>query len=262
MTITFRGTTALITGASAGLGTEFADQFARRGADVVLVARRADRLEEIAAEVRSRHGVSAHVVPLDLTEPGAVATLADELEGRGIRVDHVVNNAGFGMKGAFAEADAERIDALVQLNVAVLTSLTRAFLPALVARGSGTVINIASTAAFQPLASMAIYGASKAYVLSFTEALAHEVRPQGVTVLAVCPGATATEFFDVVGDARAAVGAMQTPTQVVDAAFRALARRKPPYSVVSGVQNKTGAVIVGLVPRRARVALTAGLLER
>ncbi|GAA2000258.1 SDR family NAD(P)-dependent oxidoreductase [Microbacterium ulmi] len=259
MTIDYRGTTALITGASAGLGAEYAEQFARRGTDLVLVARRTDRLDALAERLHAAHGVGAQVVGLDVGEPDAAARLRAELAERGIRVDHVVNNAGFGMKGALAAADAARLDEMVRVNVGAVVAITRAFLPDLLAAGRGTLVNIASNAAFQPCPSMAVYGATKAFVLSFTEAVSYEVRGTGVAVLAVCPGATRTEFFDVMGT-EAIVGSVQTAEQVVAATFGALERRNPPPSIVGGVLNRVNAKLAGIVPRRLALAVSARLL--
>ncbi|MFF2493533.1 SDR family NAD(P)-dependent oxidoreductase [Agromyces sp. NPDC058064] len=260
MTIDFTATAALITGASSGLGTEFALQLARRGADVVLVARREDRLRELAERIEREHGVRATPIALDLARPGAAAMLRAELDERGIRIQTLVNNAGFGMKGAFVDADAARVDELVQLNVAALVSITRAFLPDLVEDGRGALVNIASTGAYQPCPNMAIYGASKAFVLSFTEAIAYETRESGLRVLTLSPGATRTEFFDVVGTEDAAVGRFRTTEQVVSLALDRLDRRRTPASVVSGRANSLMSRLVGVMPRRLVLAASGRVL--
>ena len=252
------GTTVLITGASAGLGAEFARRFAGRGADLVLVARRADRLEQLAAELRAAHHVTVTVLPFDLAAPGAGARLRSELAARDIRVDSLINNAGFGTHGDFASADLERLTAEIQLNVTTLVELSHTFLPDLL-RGRGALVNVASTAAFQPTPGMAVYGATKAFVLNFTEALWAEARGTGLTVLAVCPGPTRTEFFDVVGSEDAAVGRMQTADQVVATALRALDRRSTPPSVVSGLMNWVSSVSTRFATRRIG-ALASGRL--
>jgi short-subunit dehydrogenase len=259
MSIDVAGTTVLVTGASAGLGAEFARRFAERGADLVLVARRADRLEMLADELRGAHGVTVTTLPADLAAAGAAARLRGELTERGIRVGSLVNNAGFGTHGDFASADLERLDSEIQLNVHALVELSHAFMPDLL-DGGGALVNIASTAAFQPTPGMAVYGATKAFVLSFTEALWAEARGTGLTVLAVCPGATRTEFFDVVGTEDAAVGRMQTAQQVVATAFRALDRRSTPPSVVSGFANWLTSAGTRLVTRRIGVLGSARLL--
>ncbi|WP_314504184.1 SDR family oxidoreductase [uncultured Microbacterium sp.] len=256
----YRGTTALITGASAGLGTEFATRFAARGANVVLVARREDRLRDLAERLERAHGVTATVIALDLSRPDAAAQLRRELEDRGIVIQSLVNNAGFGMRGAFAESDAARTAQMVQLNVAALVGISREFLPELVRDGRGVLVNIASTGAYQPCPNMAVYGATKAFVLSFTEALAYETRESRLRVLAVSPGATRTEFFHVVGTEDASVGRFQTPEQVVSLAFRELDRRDTPPSVVSGRGNAVTAKFVGFMPRRLVLAISGRVL--
>jgi short-subunit dehydrogenase len=258
MTMTYRGTTALITGASSGLGVEFATRFAERGADVVLVARREDRLRQLAAALERDHKVRTTAVPLDLTAPDAVQTVRAALAGRGIHT--LINNAGFGIRGAFVNEDPARVESLLQLNVLALTRLTREFLPDLIRTGEGALVNIASTAAYQPLPNMAIYGASKAYVLSFTEAIAYETRDSGLSVLALSPGATSTEFFDVVGSEDAAVGKFQSSEQVVATALKALDRSHTPPSIVSGVRNGILAKAAAIVPRRLSLAATGRLL--
>ncbi|WP_347977095.1 SDR family oxidoreductase [Microbacterium sp. ProA8] len=260
MTVIYRGTTALITGASAGLGTEFAEQLAARGADLVLVARREERLRELAERLEAAHGIRATVIPLDLSRADAAATLRAALDERGIRVQTLVNNAGFGMKGAFVEAEAGRIAEMVQVNVANLVAVTRELLPELVADGRGSLVNVASTAAYQPCPNMAVYGATKAFVLSFTEALAYETRESGLRVLALSPGATRTEFFDVVGTEDAAVGRFQTPAQVVGLAVRELDRGRR-ASVVSGWVNAVAAKLAGLLPRRLALGVSGRVLR-
>ncbi|ANJ26046.1 SDR family NAD(P)-dependent oxidoreductase [Agromyces aureus] len=261
MTNDYRGQTVLITGASSGLGAEFASSFAARGADLVLVARREARLIDLATSIEAEHGVRVTTLAQDLATADAPTVLRAALDERGIAVHSLVNNAGFGMKGAFVEADPARIAEMVSLNVASLVGLTREFLPDLVADGRGVLVNIASTAAYQPCPGMAVYGATKAFVLSFTEALAYETRDSGVRVLAVSPGATRTEFFDVVGTADAAVGRFQTPTQVVELAHRELDRRVTPPSVVSGRGNALNSTLVRLLPRRAALAISGNLLR-
>lgn len=255
--MTYRGTTALITGASAGLGEEFAEELAARGADVVLVARRADRLDDLADRLGTEYGVTATAVAMDLATPDAAASVRAALVDRGLTIQTLINNAGFGMRGALLEADPERTAQMVQLNIGTLTALTREFLPDLVSAGTGALVNIASVAAYQPCPNMAVYGATKAYVLSLTEALAYETRRSGLRVLAVSPGATATEFFDVAGGAPdAASGRFQTPQQVVARTLRELDRRHGPASFASGRVNAITAKVAGILPRR--LVLAAG----
>ncbi|MFJ3722900.1 SDR family NAD(P)-dependent oxidoreductase [Streptomyces sp. NPDC090045] len=261
MSMTYRGTTALITGASAGLGVEFARQWAERGADVVLVARRVDRLEELAADLERRYGVKARPIAADLARPGAAAALRAELDALGIPVHTLINNAGFGSHGPFAAEDPARISEMIQLNVLAVTELTREFLPALTADGRGALVTVASAAAYQPTPAMAVYGATKAFVLNFTEAVAYETRTSPLRVLAVSPGPVRTEFFDVVGSRDAAVGRMATPEQVVTAARRALDRGRTPASIVVGLGNRLSATASALAPRRLALTVAGRALK-
>jgi len=185
---------ALITGASAGLGAEFARQLSGKGHRLVLAARRKDRLDALVSELGN-----ARAVEIDLSEPEATAALMRDLEKTGEQVDILVNNAGFGLRGPFAELDAARQREMIDLNCGALTELCRAVAPAMVERRSGAILNVASTAAFQPGPWMGVYFATKAFVLSFTEALHEELKPYGVKVSALCPGPTRTEFGAVAG---------------------------------------------------------------
>ena len=185
---------ALVTGASAGLGVEFARQLSKRGHRLVLAARRKERLEELARELGN-----ARAVAIDLSKANAALKLMDDLTANGEIVDLLVNNAGFGLIGQFAELDAKREREMVDLNVGVLTDLCRAVAPDMIERRSGGIINVASTAAFQPGPKMAVYFATKAFVLSLTEALHEELKPHGIRVSCLCPGPTRTEFGDVAG---------------------------------------------------------------
>ncbi|MDQ0644905.1 SDR family NAD(P)-dependent oxidoreductase [Microbacterium murale] len=259
MTLDLRGGTALITGASSGIGAEFARRFAGRGSDLVLVARRADRLEELASELRTTAGVRVDVVSADLAVSGAADALHAELTQRGIRVTSLVNNAGFGTHGAFDHSDPARATSEIQLNVGTLVELSRAFIPQLLA-GNGALVTVASTAAYQPIPGMAVYGATKAFVLSFTEALWAEAQGTGLRVLAVSPGSTRTEFFDVVGTDDASVGRQQTAGDVVDTAFRELDRNRSRPSVISGRVNHLMAVGTRLLSRRAAALTSARVL--
>ena len=185
---------ALITGASAGLGVEFARQLSKKGHRLVLAARRKDRLDALVAELGN-----ARAVEIDLSPPGAAGVLLRDIEEAGEQVALLVNNAGFGLRGPFIELDAARQREMIDLNCGVLTELCRAVAPRMVERRSGGILNVASTAAFQPGPWMAVYFATKAYVLSFTEALHEELKLHGVNVSALCPGPTRTEFGAVAG---------------------------------------------------------------
>ncbi len=192
-------TTALVTGASAGIGTAIARELASRGHAVTLVARREERLRSLEAELSAEHGVVVETIACDLAEPEERDRLADELRERGRSVEVLVNNAGFGHQADFATSQRERMVGMVRLNVEAVVDLTSRFVEGMVQRGRGSVINIASTGAFQPLPGSAVYGASKAFVLSFSEAIREELRGTGVSVTAVCPGPVKTEFTDVAG---------------------------------------------------------------
>ncbi|MFF3398762.1 SDR family NAD(P)-dependent oxidoreductase [Streptomyces sp. NPDC002659] len=251
--VDYRGQTTLITGASAGIGTEFARQIAQRGSHVILVARRQERLDKLAAELTAAHGIEATVIPLDLSLPAAGQTLAEEVARRGLTVTSVVNNAGFGTFGPFHREDPQRLRDEISVDVAGVIDISRAFIEPLRTAGTGVLINVASMAAYLPVPGMAVYAAAKAFVLSFSEALWHESRGTGLRVLALSPGATSTEFFDVIGtDAADGGSKRQSPEEVVATALRALDRRTPPPSVVSGRLNRVMASLGrGLTRRRA-----------
>ena len=248
---------ALITGASGGLGAEFARLFAADGHDLVLVARRRDRLEALAADLSTRHGVAAHVVVADLADPEGVAQVVAEVERLGLVVTYLVNNAGFGTNGAFADSEQERQLAMVQVNDAAPLALTRALLPAMVRRRRGRILNIGSTAGFQPGPYMATYYASKAFLNSFSEALSYELRGTGVTVTLSCPGTTATEFAAVAGShsSRLERLAHAAPDAVASEAYAALMAGRA--LVVHGLANRAGVQLLRLAPRGAVRAVVA-----
>ncbi|OYY71156.1 SDR family oxidoreductase [Sphingomonas sp. 28-63-12] len=187
---------ALVTGASAGLGAHFALALAAQGHDVILTARRSDRLEALAAKIRDTFGTAAHVIPADLAQPDAVAGLMADIAALGLAVNLLINNAGFGARGDVASLDGAMQAEMVDVNCRALVELCHAVLPGMIQMRRGAILNVASTAAFQPGPWMAVYYASKAFVLSFSEALHEEVRRQGVHVTALCPGPTRTEFFE------------------------------------------------------------------
>jgi short-subunit dehydrogenase len=253
----YQSKSALVTGGSSGIGKAFAEALAARGSDIVLVARSAGAVAELADRLRERHGVRAEVIAQDLTEPGATRAVRDATDRLGLSVDILVNNAGFGSAGRFHTIGAQRSAREVALDVAAVVELTHAYLPAMVARGEGAVVNVASTAAFQPVPHMAVYGASKAFVLSFSQALWAEYRSLGLRVLAVCPGPVETNFFTIVGrdvGERAAVGRPKTPEAVVRAALRALDRGR--FQVTPGLPNAALPVLNRLLPRRLLLLIT------
>jgi uncharacterized protein len=249
--------TAVVTGASSGIGAAFAEALAPRAAELVLVARREERLHALAERLRGTGAPAVRVVVADLQEPDGVRAVLDAVADR--EVDLLVNNAGFATHGPFAAEDPARIAGEIALNVGAVVALTRGVLPGMVGRGRGAVLNVASTAAFQPVPFMAVYGATKAFVLSFTEALWGELRGSGVRALAVAPGATATEFFDVAGDG-ASVGRRGAPERVVATALRALDRPGAPPSVVPGRVDALTARLPRLLPRSAVVRVTRRLV--
>ncbi|MFG2791789.1 SDR family NAD(P)-dependent oxidoreductase [Streptomyces sp. NPDC048419] len=241
-------TTALVTGASSGLGTEFASQLAALGHDVVLLARSRDRLEELAAELTRTHGVKTHVVVQDLAQPDAGRRVARELADRSLHIDLLVNNAGFGTAGRFEEIAPERDHDMLMVNVVALVDLTHELLPGMLERGNGAVLNVGSTAGYQPSPYLTTYSASKSFVLNFSLALRQEYRGRGVKVTALCPGPVETKFFEVIGTRNAAVaGSFTTPEPVVRTALKALDRDRA--YVTPGLAN---AISAHLTPRRPR----------
>ncbi len=247
----------LITGASSGLGVEFAQQLAARGANLILVARREDRLRSLAERLENATGISAHVVAMDLARADAGVVLKEKLQAEGLTPTALINNAGFGTGGAFHEIDADRLRQEVLLDVASLTDITRAFIDDLRAAQGGFLINIASIAAFQPNPRLAVYSACKAYVLSLSESLWYESRDAGLRVLALCPGPTRTEFFDVAGKgAGGGLPEMEAP-DVVRCAINALDKPLAGPAIVPGALNKLVTSSSRVVPRRL-VALISG----
>jgi len=254
--------TVLITGASSGIGAEFARRLAARGADVVLVARRQERLDALAAELTARHPITATALALDLTTPDAGAVLDAELARRGIEVTSVVNNAGFATHGPFHEEDPSRLAAEIALDVTSVVQISRMFIERLRRRGAGFLVNVASMAAYQGNPTMAVYGATKAFVLNLTEALWYESRGTGVRVLALSPGATETEFFAVAGLGADGGVRRMTAAAVVQTALRALDRRNPPPSVIAGRLNRATATAGRLFSRRRATMVIGALMSR
>ena len=257
-----QGRTALVTGASAGIGKAFAELLAERGYALILTARRADRLEALAAELRAAHGVTVAVLPADLAEPAAPAGLCAALTARGLTVDVLVNNAGYGVPGAYARTDWQRQADFIQVLVTAVAELTHRLLPGMIERRWGRVVNIASLAALVPAApGHTLYAASKAFLVKFSESLAGEVRSAGVHVTAVCPGFTYSEFHDVTGT-RAQMQGMprwmwQDARAVVDEGYAAAMAGQS--MVVTGRVNKAVAFGARHFPAlgRAGVARTA-----
>ncbi len=251
--------TALITGASSGIGRAFAHLFARDGYGLVLVARRGDALEELAAELSREHGVTVRVMAVDLALVDAPARLAADLQQAGVGVDVLVNNAGFGLQGAFAALPVDRQLQMIHLNVAALTALTRLFLPAMIARGGGGILNVGSTAGFQPGPFMAVYYATKAYVVSFSEALADELSGSGLRVTCLAPGPTATAFAAEAGatESRLFQGSAMSVDEVARIGYKAWRQGK--FLVIAGRRNWWRTLAVRLLPRATVRRIVRGL---
>jgi short-subunit dehydrogenase len=254
--------TALITGASSGIGLDLARLFAKEGHDVVLVARSEGKLREIAAAIERDSDVKTHVLVADLAKPEAAQRIVDELRARAIDVGVLVNNAGFGLAGPFSETDLAKELEMIQVNVVALTQLTKLLLPAMVARRRGRVLNLASTAAFQPGPLMAVYYATKAYVLSFSEAIADELRDSGVTVTALCPGPTETGFADIANMTASRLFNLAKPMSSADVAragYEAMKRGR--RVVIPGIKNKLLTQSVRVSPRRMVTMIVRKLQE-
>jgi short-subunit dehydrogenase len=247
--------TALITGASSGIGAELARLFARDGYDLVLVARGEAKLREL--------GVPATILAVDLADPAASQRVVDELRKRSIDVDVLVNNAGVGVAGPFLETDLQKELAMIQLNIVALTQLTKLLLPPMAARRRGRILNVASTAAFQPGPLMAVYYATKAYVLSFSEAIAEELRDSGVTVTALCPGPTETGFAAAANVGATRLFSMATPASsqaVAAAGYEAMKRGR--RVVIPGIRNKLLAQSIRISPRRMVTTIVRKMQEK
>ena len=238
--------TVLITGASRGIGKSLANLFAKDGYDLVLVARNKTQLEQNAEQLKKNYHINAITISKDLSEQNAAQTLFDEITNLGIEIDVLVNNAGIGLAEPFAENEINMVSAMININVLSLTELSRLFLPQMIARKTGKIVNLSSTAAFQPGPGMAVYYASKAYVLSLSQALNYELKNTGVTVTAVCPGPTQTDFFapaHMIGTnlASGKMG-MKTPEQVALSAYRGMKRNK--RVVIPGFMNYLASKLV------------------
>lgn len=256
----YQGKLAVVTGASSGIGKSYAKELAARGCHLVLTARSLDKLEALACEIKRKHGVQVYVLPSDLSKAGAPRQLAKSINEIDLKVDILINNAGFGTYGRFEDMDPEHEQEEIMLNTAALVDLTHHFLPVMLGRKDGIVVNVASMAAFMPCAYSAVYGATKAFVLSFSEALWAETHGRGVHILTLCPGATDTGFFDAVGNRDMAAGsALSTPENVVQAGFRGI--DKGSSYIVDGQKNYISAQLGRFLPRR-RVALIMERISR
>lgn len=252
----------MITGASSGIGTGFAHAFAHEGAQLILTARRVDRLEALATELRDRYAVTVYVLPSDLSKPDGVRDLLDHLNERLMQVDILINNAGFGYQGSFEAAEPTLYEDMIYLNVSALTTLTRALAPAMRERGYGGLLNVASMAGVTPIPFFSVYAATKAYVLSLTEALWKEYHDTGVHMVTLCPGPVDTEFFEVSGydpTKSAATRGIQSVQEVVDVAMKALQRNQP--FVPTSLPLKVLAIFQRFVPRKLSLYILASQMK-
>ena len=251
--------TTLITGASSGIGAAFARKLAALGRNVFLVARSEDKLIALCNELGRLTSIRAQYMAVDLREPDARLQLVEETKKRELEIDMLINNAGFGSMGDFAKLDLERELEMIDLNITAVVDLTQRFLGPMRERGRGTIINVASTAGFQPVPYMATYAATKAFVLSFSEALWDENRMHGIHVMALCPGVTETNFFDAAGIDRPPMRTVQTPEEVVETALRAVPRKKS--LVISGWANWFVVEAERFLPRSAVTKVAGNALR-
>lgn len=250
--------TALVTGASSGIGYELAQVLAQQGHNLVLVARRRDRLEALQSTLQDHHSIQVWVFDYDLSQADTPGQLVADLQAQGITIDMVINNAGFGDYGPFLQGDWATLNAMMQLNMVALTHLTHALVPAMVQRGQGRVMNVASTAAFQPGPLMAVYFATKAYVLSFSEAIAQELLGTGVTVTTLCPGPTTSEFQATSAMEKSKLLAKMTlPSAASVAEFGYKAMMDGQRVAVHGTMNQMTTLLVRFLPRSLLTALVA-----
>lgn len=253
---------ALITGASTGIGRELARIASENGYDVALVARTAGSLKAVAADIERKTSRKAHVFPIDLSQPDAARTLFADVAQAGLNIEVLVNNAGFGLLGKFWELPEDQQMEMVQLNIGALTQLTRLYLPGMIDRRAGYIMNVGSTAAFQPGPLMAIYYASKAYVVSFSAAIHNEAKEFGVKVCCLCPGATRTEFDKRAGMEKTKLfggGPLMSAAEVAQIGWRAMKKGKP--LVVSGRMNATMAFLTRFAPRQMAAGIARSLQE-
>lgn len=254
--------TALITGATSGIGYELTKLFAQNGFDLAIVARNMARLDKVSGEVQRGPNVTVQVIPKDLSQPTAAEEIYRELQSKGIEVDVLVNNAGFNVYGPFRKTSAQKELQMMQVHMLTLTHLTKLFLPGMLKRKFGKVLNLASTASFTPGAGDAVYCATKAYVLSFSEAIAEELKGTGVTVTALCPGPTKTEFAEraEMADTKIFQGSLSSATEVAQAGYRAMMQGRT--TVVVGLNNKLMIFSLRFSPRNLVTKIGKSLLSR
>ena len=259
MTSEWKGKWSLVTGASAGIGKALAQELAAGGTHLILTARRRDRLEELATHLRSKFRIQAEIFEADLSKPSAPQEIFNFTQEKGIAVDLLINNAGFGQFGELTTVDTQRLLDMVQVNCTAVLHLTRLFLPSMIARRNGDVLIVASTASFQAVPYISTYAATKVFDLYLAEGLAEEMKPHGIRVCALCPGTTESEFHEVAGHPSHSKGRQETAEKVAKTGLRALAASKS--YVISGLGNYLGAHGERLVPRRFVTRIAANLFR-
>lgn len=255
--------TALITGASGGIGYELAKIFAKNGINLVLVARSKNKLDELKNDLEKQYGISVYTVGKDLSIRESVSELYEETKKQNIPVEYLINNAGFGDFGMFTDTDWDKEERMINLNMKTLTLLTKLYIREMTERGSGKVMNVASTAAFQPGPLMAVYCSTKSYVLSFSQAINNEVKSSGVTVTALCPGPTESGFQDASGMKESKIVTkikMPSSKTVAEYGYKAMMKGKP--VAIHGYMNKILALSVRFMPRNVVVKITRILLDK
>lgn len=256
----FKGATVLVTGASSGIGEAFAHNLAKRGADLILTARSEDKLHQIAKALAEKHAIQVDVFPGDLSRPDTPQQLWEQIRSASLSVDVLINNAGFGKCGPFLAYDYQSYQDMLNLNIRALVGLTHLFLPSMLEKGDGGIINVASTAAFQPIPYLATYSATKAFVLGFSESLWGEYHEQGLTVLALCPGNTSTNFADVANADVTRMTRAEKPETVVEAGLRAFLKGRN-YVVPGRRVNYLLANLSRLLPRRRVLGITSDIFK-
>lgn len=254
--------TALITGASGGIGLELARIHASKGGNLILVARNKIKLDAIKSEFESKYHVSVLIISMDLAVTDAAKELFDTVQKENIKVDYLINNAGFGDFSLFAETDREKVSRMMHLNMTTLTQLTRLFLPEMISNGGGKIMNLGSTASFQPLPLMAVYAATKAYVLSFSEAINNELAGKGITVTALCPGLTESGFVDAAAMNQSKMAnSKKLPTSKEVAEFGYNAMMKGKAVAIHSFKNRALANLGKLAPRSLVVKMSRSFIE-
>ncbi|EDL62730.1 SDR family NAD(P)-dependent oxidoreductase [Bacillus sp. SG-1] len=253
----------VITGASSGLGVEFAKQFAGRSYDLVLTARSEDKLNNLAKELEGKHGIKAHVIPIDLSQHGSAKTLHEKVVSLGLTTEILINNAGFGLFGEFEDTDIQKEVDMIEVNITALTELTKYFGKEMVVGNTGKILNVASVAAFQPGPLMAVYYATKAYVLSLSEALSNEWKDKGVKVSVLCPGATETGFSNSaeLNQSKLFQGDVMQAEEVVEEAVKSLLETNKTV-VIPGMKNRVLVNSVRFMPRKMVTSVVRKVQER